>query len=405
MTREFDGTRPVRNQQALICRQAGKYLGRTIGMLTLAAALALSACAQSDATGQIYLSSGTVPTNLASVHTYPDPPLGFNPLAATDQELAKYGFPGRPDPQTHPDHYASWQRAMQAAKIRWHGEFKSINTGTHPAPSTMVPSAPPPTVEPTAGPSKWEVVNAAGVVLNNTAKTYSKASFDDIWTVITVPKVQLPFDNTSGCASSAYFSVSYAGFDGAIYYGDTPYFYPGELAGVMEYVDCGTGSTLYQSVVGWGDIFAAAFYMNPGDIFYTEVHAFGGCNNGSAFVEDLTTLTYNSYTITNPCISPQVGRSAQWVVDRICCNGPSPYGVWPLANTISISFEGAEVENGSGRGFYPGSQATDTEVLTMMDDGLDQAIELVSQGSAGNQGSHSLSFTTTGCAYTGGCVR
>ena len=374
-----------------------------IAVFLLAATLTVSGHAQS-AIDQTYLGAGTVSTNIAAVHAYPDPPQGFNPLTATDQELASYGFPTRPDRQASPDHYASWARAMAAAKIRWHGSLTPMNTSEHRRQPTITPSRELVPAQVSAGPVQWSNVNAAGVILNNTAKTFGKSSFNDIWTTITVPVVQTPFDNTERCTASDYISVSYAGFDGGLYYAETPFFYPGELAGVVEYVACTTGQKYYYATVGWSEIFYAAFPVNPGDVFYTEIHAFGGCNNGSAFVEDLTTLAYNSYSISNPCVMPQVGKTANWVVDRGCCDGPNPIGVWPLANTISISFEGASVLNGNGKAFYPGSQATTTQVLTMTDDGGDQAIELVSQGSGGSQGLHSLSFVTTGCAYTGGCV-
>jgi len=75
-----------------------------------------------------------------------------------------------------------------------------------------------------------------------------------------------------------------------------------------------------------------------------------------------------------------------------------------LANTIGISFEGAAASNGSGKTFYPGSQATSTAILTMRDDGNTQNIEIVNQGNSGFQGQHSLFLQTTGCAYTGGCT-
>jgi len=173
---------------------------------------------------------------------------------------------------------------------------------------------------------------------------------------------------------------------------------------VEEAVYCQTGKAYYYSFVGWSDIYIMGFALNPGDLFYTEVHAFGGCNNGSAFVEDLTTLTYGSYTIDNDCAVPQVGNSANWIVDRICCDGPNPDGVWPLANTAAIFFDGGAVENGSGALFYPGSQASTTQVLTMTDDAGDQSIELVNQGSTGYEGEHGLLFQTTGCAWSGGCT-
>jgi hypothetical protein len=61
-------------------------------VLTMAATLALSfatlATAQSDALGELYVSASNVPTNIAGVHTYATPREGFNPLTATDVELA-----------------------------------------------------------------------------------------------------------------------------------------------------------------------------------------------------------------------------------------------------------------------------------------------------------------------------
>ena len=46
------------------------------------------------------------------VFTYPQPPQGFDPLAASDAELAKYGFPPRPDPQKAPALYEQWKRMV-----------------------------------------------------------------------------------------------------------------------------------------------------------------------------------------------------------------------------------------------------------------------------------------------------
>ncbi|MGA8438341.1 MAG: hypothetical protein WB762_14400 [Candidatus Sulfotelmatobacter sp.] len=105
-------------------------------------------------------------------------------------------------------------------------------------------------------------------------------------------------------------------------------------------------------------------------------------------------------------MSPQVGNRADWIVDRICCDGPTPNGVWPLANTSAIFFDGGAVQNGSGARFYPGSQASSTQILTMTDDAGDQSIELVNQGSGTSyEGEHGLFFQTTGCAWSGGCTR
>ena len=76
----------------------------------------------------------------------------------------------------------------------------------------------------------------------------------------------------------------------------------------------------------------------------------------------------------------------------------------PLANTINIFFDYTFAETGNGKNFYPGSQASSTEILGMTDDGGDQGIEVVNQGSGGFEGQHALEFFTTGCAYSGGCT-
>jgi hypothetical protein len=362
--------------------------------------------AQSDAVRQIYLTAANVPTNVADVHTYADPPKDFNPLTASDEELATYGFPTHPDKQADPQHYALWERAMLAAKIRWHGDLKprhSSGRQTMPALSSPAPALDAQLA--LSGPSHWSNINASGVVLNNGLKKWnSKTSFVGIFTVISVPTAHGPFANNLGCTEPYYLSLSYAGIDGLIAFGQSTYFAAGEQAGVEEAVYCPTGQAYYNAFVGWGDVYNDVFALNPGDLFYTEIHAFGGCNNGSAFVEDLTTLTYNAYTITNLCLVPQVGNTANFVVDRLCCNGPAPSGAWPLANTIGISFEGAGAYNGSTKFFFPGSQATSTQLLTMTDDAGAQNIELVNQGAGGFQGSRSLYFETTGCAYVGGCT-
>jgi hypothetical protein len=92
------------------------------------AALVLScatfAAAQSDAARTIYESAASIPTNVAGIRTFPAPPVTFDPLAASDEALASYGFPPRPDKQTDAHGYLLWQRAMTSAKKRWTGDLK-----------------------------------------------------------------------------------------------------------------------------------------------------------------------------------------------------------------------------------------------------------------------------------------
>ena len=92
-----------------------------LAFLVIAGHLLLSfttlATAQSEAVRAITSQPQPCLPTSPSIHTYPEPPKGFNPVTATDVELATYGFPPRPDKQTDPDHYALWERAMRAARF------------------------------------------------------------------------------------------------------------------------------------------------------------------------------------------------------------------------------------------------------------------------------------------------
>src|SRR5271169_3174757 len=54
-----------------------------------------------------------ISTNLPGVSTAPAPPAGFNPLRASDEALADYGFPPRPDQKAAPGAYSAWETAMK----------------------------------------------------------------------------------------------------------------------------------------------------------------------------------------------------------------------------------------------------------------------------------------------------
>jgi hypothetical protein len=59
-----------------------------------------------------------VPTNLPGVTATPGPPEGFDPLTASDHELARYGFPRRPDPEKAPSAYTAWERTVSGPQNR-----------------------------------------------------------------------------------------------------------------------------------------------------------------------------------------------------------------------------------------------------------------------------------------------
>ena len=123
----------------------------------------LVTAAQSDAD----VASATVPTNIQGIRTFPVPSAGFDPRRKADLDLARYGFPPRPDQKADPDHYAMWERVMAAAKIRWNGELKALpGSGDLRVPGSTL------SVEPAAVTAetvkKMSNVAASGVLLSNT---------------------------------------------------------------------------------------------------------------------------------------------------------------------------------------------------------------------------------------------
>lgn len=372
-----------------------------LGVLTgLLVSLSTFTAAESDAARAIRASAATVPTNIAGIRAYAEPPKGFNAVTASDEDLATYGFPPRPDKQADPDRYARWERAMQAAKIHWNGELKELPFhGREVAPGSSLLSSQ--DLQPvTSGPKAEENVSASGVIVNNKLTSWNDTtSFDNADLTIGIPKAQLPVGNGS-CAASDYKAFSFAGIDSTVYPINSTQFavVPGLQAGVYGDVPCGSGAPFYFAEFGFGYPLYRAFAVNPGDVVYVEVYSPGPSQPATALVEDFMSGAFSTYSISTPSI---IGRNADWLVFRPCCDA-SGYN-FPLANTVNIFVQGVAY-TANNKAYYPGSQASTTNVLTMTDDAGDQNIEQLYQGNSGREGLYGLTFYTNGCAYSGGCT-
>jgi len=372
-------------------------LKRTIVLATIAVAVVgltggftSLASAQNDAARAIYQSAATVKTNIAGIRSYPAPPSNFKVLEASDEELATYGFPPRPDKTQHPEAYEHWSRAMLLARNRMTGDLKP-----HPevkAGPAILGNRPPKQLS-TAGPTQYESSNWSGVANGNAlTKWNTKTSFSAIYSQFNVPVVHQAWDV---CDGGTDWEVSWNGIDGTSSFNDTVL-----QGGSSSQAYCANNkpTQTYYAWVEWWPSYSIeeVFAVNPGDDMFVETYdTAGGCNNGNVFVEDETTLAYGTYQIawiTGPCL---VGRSAEFIVER---PGNSS-GLYPLANYIwdfALSWD----YDLKGTEFAPGSTSSSTLIFTMMDDNYDQVI---SQPEV--EGKYSLFFYATGCAYTGGCVR
>ena len=61
--------------------------------------------------------------SISGVTIPPPPPSGFNPLGASDAELAIHGFPPKPDPSKDPVAYAHWSNLVTAGQDPHYSRF------------------------------------------------------------------------------------------------------------------------------------------------------------------------------------------------------------------------------------------------------------------------------------------
>jgi hypothetical protein len=388
-TNKFD-RKQVTQSQNQIKEECMKFK-TPIYVLIAAAQVFLSAAwtvAQNDAARAIYESSAVISTNLAGIQTFPAPAADFNPIGASDEMLAMYGFPPRPDKQSDAHGFALWERAMMRAKKRWSGQLKPHPEAiSRPAVLSKAQSM----QAPGAGPLTVPSTNWSGVAnTNELTKWNAKNSFASVFSQFTVPVVEQAF---GVCDSHTYWEVTWNGIDGANN-GDVL------QGGSSSQAFCknGVASQTYFAWVEWYPSYPImeVFSVNPGDDMYVETFdTAGGCNPGNVFVEDETTLEFGTFQLqwkSGPCL---VGSSAEIVVER-------PFGdnnkFYPLANYIwnfalSWDFTAKGVKND------PGAVTPHTWLFQMNDDNDTQVVS-----SSAVEGKDSIYFFDEGCAYTGGCV-
>jgi hypothetical protein len=119
-------------------------------------------------------------------------------------------------------------------------------------------------------------------------------------------------------------------------------------------------------------------------------------------VEDVTQQWSGTFGLTYQSGPGLVGNSAEYIVERPCCNGSDYY---PLGNYVWEFFDDSFALDGKQTIFYPGNTGSTTAIITMLAD--DDATQISSPdfyGSSGNQGKYSFWMTDENCAYSGGCT-
>jgi hypothetical protein len=354
-----------------------------------------------DTTGGTYERFATVPTEVSGVSTFMEPPARFNPLEASDQELAMYGFPPRPDKTANPQHYESWARMMIAPKVRWNGPLKlTAHKMSAPATAKPVQTAQVNYQIQYENPSWSGFGNYKPISSYNTSRT-SLASISTAEAVFNVPIVEDPY-GVSGCENNA------NGIVNLMVGIDAPWLTAGVLAdnpGWIEFSGCSVFTPTYYAQIGAGTStrILQEFAVNSGDTVFVEVWDTSS-TMGYAYIYDETTFVYATYAIT---LMPIVGNSAQFLMSRVYSNGSNT--LTPLPNYTKDFWSDVWAMDFSGRMYGPGTNTTTSTTIwyQMSDDAGDQE---TSYPTAFTQTFHtggamySIDFQAMGCARYFGCT-
>jgi Peptidase A4 family len=215
----------------------------------------------------------------------------------------------------------------------------------------------------------------------------------------TVPSAQEPYGVCDD--SQYYYAAVWNGIDG---------YSNGDVlqAGTLSYAYC-SGGVNYPSYISWIEWYPSysiieAYGVNPGDVIFVETYATSS-TQGYLYVYDYYLQLFESYSIT-PTEKPYlVGNSADYIVERVCCDSAG----YPTALANYLVSPAWEQYNYTGTGVlnYSGNTTSKTVWLTMLDDPGTEYISFpyaVGVKSAYSTPAEAISvMSVENCAYSGGC--
>lgn len=317
----------------------------TISALGLLALPLVGVNAFADTQAAEQLAPNRVATNLNGATTSIAPPEYFNSIQAPAEDLAKYGFPPRPDAGTEPKAYASWSKAMLASKTRIVPHLEQTNVFHGPKRDSGTTS------EGTGTSSNW-----SGVVDFSGATSYnSTSSFYYLIADYVVPVAEQAF---GACTGGWDWESSWVGIDGD---GSGDVLQAGTEADA--YCSGSTRSSYYSAWYEWypyGEVRISNLPVSPGDDLFVEVwHT--SATQGYAYLVNYNTNQAVEVGFTAPSGTKLVGNSAEWVVERPGVSG----GLATLTNYISDVFWDCYAYTENYTTYTPGSSGA--LYLTMLD--------------------------------------
>lgn len=287
---------------------------------TLAAVFALAAPLGGLAQNAKHLQPNEVATNLPGVTTILAPSKGFDPVNASDADLAYHGFPPRPNQNTEPKAYATWVKAMTAPAKRivptleqtaiYHGPRREAKPASAAAVSNLATLSNASAASNTAYSSNW-----SGYVDFSGATSYGSSSFYYVVSDFVVPVARQAF---GACTGGWDWGSTWNGIDG---WGS------GDVlqAGIEfdAYCSGSTTATYYSAWYEWypyGEVRIPSLPIAPGDDMFVEVwHT--SPTQGYAYLLNYNTNSAVSIGFTAPSGTSLLGNSAECVTERPSVGG------------------------------------------------------------------------------------
>ena len=285
-------------------------------------------------------------TNMAGVVAYTQPPLGFDPLTASDAALAQYGFPPRPDSQSAPAAYANWRKLVATPQTRiTDPELQPTNTYHRPAQNL----APQGQLQTPADAFPFTSSNWSGYAISASFGTFN---FDNaaVYAEYVVPIAQ---QSAGACTGSWVYSAQWIGFDG---FGSGDVLQAGSEANA--YCLGGNRKTAYYGVYEWypaGAVKIQKFRVKPGDLMDLEVWYTSASPSGHLYFINYTTQQSVTIGFKQPAGASFAGNSVEWVVERPTLG--SNYST--LSHYVAAPFNNAYAMV-NGASYYPGSSPDGT---------------------------------------------
>jgi hypothetical protein len=245
------------------------------------------------------------------------PPVGFDPIKATDFELAQWGFPPRPD-SSHAESYARWKKVVTSTRVAPRLTF--TNTYHGPARGARVEAS-------VANQTATTSENWSGYVISEATGTFANTEVDDfIGATWTVPAVA-PAPGIS-CGSATYASSQWIGFDG---------WSSSDVLQAGTEADCGNADYAWYEWYPNAET-QVSLPVAPGDEIHAYLYYYSSSPYGRALLVNEVAQQYVSVGFNPPSGTTYEGNSAEWIMERPTVNG----SLADLPNYGSIFFSGAD---------------------------------------------------------------